>query len=278
MRTEAMLVALAMAGSVLAAPARAQDAGEILQTALDRYAERAQGVENYTVVYGGFMGSGDITTYYEKEMVDGFPVFRTVSVGGTETGPTQGWDAYAKFPEIAERAEYRGTEEVDGVTAHVLTVDDFEGFDFGGQGAGAAADFEPEAMTLWIDGADWLIRRMRIEGTAEMNGEQTPMTMVASLRDYRVVEGMPFPYVMAIEVEGAMAASGMSDEEAEEAREQLAELREQLENMPEQQREMMQRLMGSQIENLEKMVGSGTLEMTIEVQDLRVNTGPPSES
>lgn len=278
MRTKAMLVAVAVAtGTAPTAPVQAQDAQDILQTALDRYVERTEGVENYTITYGGFMGSGDFTTYHEKEVVDGFPIFRPVSVEGLPDESSSDWDPYRQFPEIAERAEYRGTEEIDGVNAHLVSIDDFEGLDFTPPNAGAG-EFEPETMTLWIDGADWLIRRMRIEGTAEIEGEEKPLTMVASMRDYRTVEGMPFPYETAIAVEGAMAASGMSEEDAAEARQQLAEMKAQMENMPEQQREMMERLMGPQMENLEKMVGSGTFEMTLTVKDLKVNTGPPSES
>lgn len=278
MRTKTTLVALAVAlGSLLAAPVQAQDAGDILQTALDRYVERTQGVNDYTITYGGFMGTGAVTSYFEKEVVDGFPVFRQVSVEGDETEPTTDFDPYRKFPEIAERARYDGTEEIDGLEAHKLSIDDFEGLDFTPPSAGPG-DFEPESMTLWIDGSDYLIRRMRMEGTAVIEGEPRPLTMVASLGDYRTVEGMPFPYVTTIAVEGAMAASGMSDEDAAQARAQLEEMRAQLENMSEQQREMMERLMGPQMESLEKMVGSGTFEMTLEVKDLKVNTGPPTES
>lgn len=75
-----------------------------------------------------------------------------------------------------------------------------------------------------------------------------------------------------------MDASGMSEEDAAEARQKLAEMKAQMENMSEEQREMMERLMGPQMENLEKMVGSGTFEMTLTVKDLKVNKGPPSES
>lgn len=278
MRTRAMLVTVAVAaGTALAAPVQAQNAQDVLQTALDRYVERTQGVEDYTITYGGIMGTGDITTYFEKEVVDGFPIFRPVSVEGLPDESSTDWDPYRQFPEIAERADYGGTEEIDGVSAHVVSIDDFEGLDFTPPNAGAG-EFEPETMTLWIDDADWLIRRMRIEGSAAIEGEARPLTMVATLRDYRTVEGMPFPYETAIAVEGALAASGMSDEEAAEARRKLEQMQEQMENMPEQQREMMERLMGPQMENLENMIGSGTFEMTLQVKDLRVNTGPPSES
>ncbi len=278
MRTKTTLVALAVTlGSLLAAPVQAQDAGDILQTTLDRYVERTRGVNDYTITYGGFMGTEDVTTYFEKEVVDGFPVFRPVSVAGHETEAATDFDPYPQFPEIAERARYDGSEEIDGLEAHKVTVDDFEGLDLTPPTAGAE-DFEPESMTLWIDGSDYLIRRMRMEGTAVIEGEPRPFTMVATMEDYRTVEGMPFPYRTTFGVEGAMAAGGMSDEEAAQARAQLEEMRTQLENMPERQREMMERMMGPQMESLEKMVGSGTFEMTLEVKDLKVNTGPPTES
>lgn len=278
MRTKITIAALALvATAALPGLARAQDGSDILENALEKYAERAEGIDDYTITYAGFMGSGTFTTYFEKEMVDGFPVFRPARAEGYEgTGESRGWNAYSRFPQLAERAEYEGDETIDGVEAHRVTIDDFEGLDMAPPGPGGEG-FEPETMTMWIDG-DALIRRMRMEGTATREGRATPVTMVVSLGDYRTVEGMPFPYQTSISAEGAMAASGMSEEEAAEAREKLQQMQEQLDAMPEAQREQMERLMGPRLENLEKMLGSGTMEMTLTVQDVEVNTGPPSES
>jgi roadblock/LC7 domain-containing protein len=96
--------------------------------------------------------------------------------------------------------------------------------------------------------------------------------------DYRTVEGMPHPFRTAIEVKGAMAAGGASDEQAAEAREQLAELDRQMAEMPASQREMMEKMMGTRLEQLRNMVQSGNFEIELVVTDLKVNTGPPPGS
>lgn len=271
--TTAALLALA-AGTLLAGPARAQDAGEIIEDALEAYAESVEGIDDYTVTYDGFMGQGSLTTYYEKEIVDGYPVFRPVDVQGVDTG--EGFNPYTRFPELAERAEYGGAETIDGVGTHRVVIDDLEGLDLAPP-TGEGAEFRPDAMTMWIDD-DGLIRRMRMEGTTTAGGEAKPITVDVHLGDYRTVEGMPYPFEMAIAVEGAVAASGMSEQELAEARRNLERLREQIEAMPESQQEQMRGILGPQLEQLESMVGAGAFEMTMTVRDLKVNTGPPSES
>lgn len=58
-------------------PALAQSGEEIARTALERYAERVSGVDDYTVVQE-VMGE-EVTLHFEKEMEDGFPTFVPVS-------------------------------------------------------------------------------------------------------------------------------------------------------------------------------------------------------
>ncbi len=48
--------------------------------------------------------------------------------------------------------------------------------------------------------------------------------------------------------------------------------------MPESQRQMMESMMKGQLEQLEKMVESGKMEITTQVKELKVNTGPPQGS
>lgn len=257
---------------VAAGDAVAQDAGAILQTALARYEERVQGIDDYTVTFS-FMGQ-DVSTYLEKQMVDGHPVFLPVD---EDAESMNSWNPYRTFPQIAERARHVGTETIDGVQAHGLRIDDFEGLDIG-MPPQVQGEFRPRSLTVWIDTGEYLVRKMDMEGVVVADGQERPMSMTAIMRDYRTVEGMPHPFRTAIRVEGAMAASGASEEELAEAREQLAELDRQMAEMPETQRQMMERMMGSQLEQLRKMVQSGAFEMELVVTDLRVNTGPPNDS
>jgi hypothetical protein len=252
----------------------AQDAAEILQTALEKYEERVAGIDDYTVTYS-VMGR-EVSSHLRKEMVGGHPVF--VAVDEDEGASAQrDWDPYRALPQLSARAEIVGRETIDGVQAHGLRVEDFEGLDIG-MPADVQGEFEPRTLTLWIDTGEHLLRRMDLEGILVADGEERPLEISAQMLDYRTVEGMPHPFRTAIQIKGAMVAGGPSDEEAAEASEKLAELDRQMAEMPASQREMMEKMMGTQLEQLRKMVQSGAFEIELVVTDLKVNTGPPASS
>ena len=45
--------------------------------------------------------------------------------------------------------------------------------------------------------------------------------------------------------------------------------------MPEQQRQMAERMMSGQMERMETLLSQGTMDMTLQVTEVRVNEGPP---
>jgi len=266
-RAFSFVVPLLALSSMLPPAATAQQAREIIQTAIDRYEQRMSGVENYTIVQD-VMGF-ESTTYFEKRTVDGRPVFTLVDTYGDDSQDNLG-EVYSGFLEVADRAEYSGEENVGGHDTYVLTVNDFSGLAVLGENK----DFKPKKGVFYLDSSDYLIRRIVMEGVVERDGQQRPATADMFFEDYRTIEGMVHPFLIKMSMTGA--TSGMSDEEMEEARKNLAELRKQMAEMPESQRKMMESMMGSQIEKLEQMVESGNIELSIAVKDLRVNQGPPN--
>jgi hypothetical protein len=250
---------------VLALPsaATAQNAEKILMTSLEEYEQRMEEIENYTIVQET-MGFETELTFLRTE-VEGRTVFvpkgQEEAAGGIS-------NFYRMYPKIAERAELKGRESVDGKQCHVLAINDFSELDLdqemGGQGA-----FVPKTGLLYVDTDDHLIRKMQMEGEITRHGQTSPMTAVTVLSDYRDVEGMLHPYLMHITATGL--AAGMSKEEAEEARENLAEMEEKLEDMDPNQRAMVERMMGGQMENLRKMLESGQFKITVVTKEVRVN-------
>ena len=267
------------------APLAAQSAEEILQTAMTRYQERMQGVENYTVVQE-VMGTQS-TVYFEKETVDGVSGWqpRMIKAGGQSIPVEQGssesaWNTpYQQFPELAQRARYDGTEAVGGEQTYMITIDDFRGLDFAPPASGDGnAEFTPERMTMYIDTDNYVLRRMNVEGETSADGRTVPVTMTMTFDDYRTTDGMLHPWTTTMVMDGMMEASGMSAEEQEKAREQLAEMEKQMAEMPAAQRQMMERMMGGQMQKLREMVETGSMEVTTQVKDVQVNQGPPQGS
>lgn len=270
-RAVARLAVLALAAVALApASAAAQSGEELLQTAMERYESRAEGVDSYTVVQET-MGA-TTTLRFVKQTVDGHPVF--LPEGSEDVA--SGMSPWARFPELAERAAVKGKETVNGVETTVLGVSDLEGLGFGQamEESEAVSGFTPKEMTLYIDTDDYLLRRMKLTGTGQTESGTSDVTFVADLRDYREVEGFYHPFRMEVSITGL--STGMSEEEMEEARQKMEEYQARLEEMPEQQRAMMEKMVAPQMEKLREMLQSGRMDFTVTVKSLEVNT-PPSE-
>lgn len=254
-------------------PAAAQSAEEVMNTALERYEQGIQGIEDYTVTQE-VMGFTTTDSFVKKE-VDDHPVFVSADASSdTATGLPEGWgNPYRMIPELASRAEMTGTTDVDGHETWVIQITDMEGIEFDGMTPSEVeGDFRPRRMTFFLGTDDYLLRRMSLSGElTREDGSTSPIDLDARFRDYRTVEGMPHPFEIGLNIQGV--ASGMSEEDMAEARRQLQQLRERMENMPQQQREMMEQMMGPQIEQLEAMVESGSLDLTVTVKEVKVNQG-----
>lgn len=264
-----------MAATGVARPLSAQSGGDVLRTALDRYEARMEGVESYTVVQE-VMGF-ESQTRFERREVEG----RSTFVPRTEDGSTAARGApqapYTEFIALADRATLEGTATVDGEESHVVTVTDFEGVDvWNPAGGGRAGDFIPERASFYIDTDDYLIRRMEMSGTASVpGGDEEEVSFVVDFRDYREVEGLIHPFVLQVTVAGL--AGQISPEQREELRSSLEEMRARMAEMSEEQRQMVEETMSGQLERMETMLAQGTMGLTVEVTEIRVNEGPSGD-
>jgi hypothetical protein len=251
----ALLLPLALV--IPALPAAAQSGAEVLEAATARFMERMSGIDNYTIVMD-VMGY-EVTNYFERR-----------EIGGEIT-----YDLfYNGFMQVADRAQLEGKEDVDGHDCHVVKVDDFSGIDFDPETPDEEEDFRPETGWFYLDSSEYLIRRMSMKGQFRRDDEWQPMTMEILFKDYREVDGMLHPFVAEMNVAGL--TDSMSEEEIEEARKSLEEMKARMAELPESQRAAVERMMKGQMEQLENIVNSGSMRITTEVKELRVNSGPPS--
>lgn len=289
MRRPLPLILLAVALAIASSPAAAvgQSAREVLETVMERYEERMEGIEDYTVVQT--IAGTESTLYFERvETGDGLPRFRTVSSGdfpgespGTEPGgggegaALAAADPYALLEEMASRARLRETASVDGRRAHVIAVDDLSGIDLGlaDESSDEGTGFEPRSATFWIDADRYVVLRSSMTGLLDAaEGGASEVTIDARMGDYREVDGMLHPFRSEVAIEGLGGA--MSAEEREQLRRAREEMERQLEGMSDQQRAMVEKMMKDRMPDLDAMAG-GTMKMSMEVRELRVNEGPP---
>ncbi len=271
---------LVLFAAIAPRPADAQSAAQIVQTAIDRYTSRLEGIRSYTVVQD-IMGM-ETTTYYSRVEGSHPPVFDSkVIVAGQDLSkltPSQEEQArspnlYEYYPELAKRASLKGSASVDGHDTYVVEVTDLSGIPIWQQSASEGQGFEPKSMTIYMDKEQYLARRVRIEGNAEMNGKKSDVTMVMDMGDYRDVQGLLYPFHMSMNMHGM--ENSMTPEERAEAQQSLDQLQKQMKDMPEAQRKMMEKMMGGQMENLKKMLAGGGMQMEVVVKDVKVNTPPP---
>lgn len=249
-------------------------AREVLETALRKYEERTASVDDYTVIQE-VLGR-ETVTYFEKRQANGRAVLLPVSEG-EEPEPRGLENPYAAFPALMQRARLEGTETVDGARCFVLAVEDFSGLDLGGPMAGQDARFEPRQGRFWVDAERHVVRRMRLQGEVHRGPRSGDVTLDAAFSDFREMEGMLHPFRMALRVEG-FGRAVVSPEERQRARAALEDFRAQMERFSEEDRQAMESALRTEIEALERLVETETLELTATVTEIRVNDGPPEDA
>lgn len=133
-------------------------------------------------------------------------------------------------------------------------------------------DYELSSAKLFIDPDSYAFVKQRFEGTATVEGQSRDFFLEVENSDFRNPPGcgnMVEPY------RRTMRMGGMLDEEQmaqiAEAREQLAEFEQQLASMPAQQRAMIERTMGPQMEMMRGLVNSGAIEYVEETEEVLCN-------
>jgi len=246
-------------------PAPAQDAAEVIGHALERYEERAAAISGYAVVQES-MGY-ETMLEFSKEMVEGRPVFVSTTAESGEIAP---WgNFYGAYPTLAERARLDGVVTVDGHETYVLRVDDFSGLDLSAEvGAGENEDFEPETGAFYIDSDRYLLRKVEMDGVLAANNASSPFTFEISLRDWREVEGWLHPFEMQMTATGT--PPGMTDADLQETLARLRRMQEEIASTPEPQRDALEQMIGPRIQELERMIESGTFEVLVRTRELTV--------
>jgi len=267
----AVAVTIVMAGS-LALPASAQSGAEIVERMLDEYARRSEGVENYTLMQTT-MGIESIS-YFEKEIVDGRPIFQLVSnvAGGmlVDDAGAGADDIFLLGAELTDRAEYAGREQTDGFEVHVLDIEDLTGMGFEEEMC-EGSDFDPTHGRIFLDVDTYAPRRLEFDGVMTNEQGAHEVNTIVVMGDYREVSGMLIPHRTVITIEGLGEAIDP------ETRAQFEQMQQELESMPPAQRRMVESMMADQLEQFSAMMEGGDAPMTVEVtvSEVRVNVGPP---
>lgn len=248
---------------LLPAVSAAQTPQSIVDTLREKQEARWEGVESYAV----------------NQTILGSPL-RTVYVRSTETLPgggsrviflpegagDQATPSAEEMVRLIEKAELIGEESVDGREAyHLRATNVTETMDMG------SGSVSIDTISVWIDTSDYVPLKMSMEGFVNDGSKDRPASINATMSDYRSVPGskMYESYRQSM-----TTTSVLTDEERaelEKARAQLEQFEAQLAEMPEDQRQMMQSMMGPQVQAIRKMITDNGINIEVVVDSIEVN-------
>ena len=134
-------------------------------------------------------------------------------------------------------------------------------------------ELEIQAISLWVDAQKYVPLKMRMEGVAKQGRSSREILIERLDQDYRMVPGskLYMPYRNIVRMQGVLSPE--QQKQMEDAREQLADFDKKLAEMPPEQRVQVEKMAGSQMAMLRKMVDSGQMDVVTEVRAIRVNVG-----
>ncbi len=221
----------------------------------------------------GATGSDPWASFDPRVQMGGVAMFSRMAAGAERQRAAQPELERADARETAdqmslfmETAKVMGTETIDGRTAYHLRAENIN------QAHGEdAQEFVLQHVSMWIDEKEYVPLRMKIEGSLTIDGETKPMTIENSQTDYRIVPGskMYESHKQTMKISGMMTA----EQEAQmiEAQQKMADFEKQMESMPASQRQMMENMMGPQLEMMRKMTAGGGFQTEIVVNSISVN-------
>jgi hypothetical protein len=267
----ALLTVMHVAGPTAALTA--QSVEDIVERMYDAYERQAERVDNYTIVQS--MMGFETTSYFEKQIVDGRPVFRLLQsdAGGMSFGlgdeDAGVGDIFLWGDQLVEHGRYAGREQMGQFTVHVLALDDLSQLEFAQPTTPQDMEFEPKTAAIYVDDQLLVPRRMEYTGDAVTDSGPHEVTVTVDMENYLPIEGLLVPYRTVVRIAGLGAAMDP------EMRAQLEEMERQLAALPADQRAMMERMLGGQLEQLRQMMAGGgdALTMEITVLDVAINAG-----
>jgi hypothetical protein len=125
---------------------------------------------------------------------------------------------------------------------------------------------------LWVDPERQVMLGHRFEGTMEAEGQTREFYLQVTNSDFRNPPGcgeMLEPYTQNMEMGGMLDDEQMA--QMEEAKRQLEEFDRQMASMPASQRQMMENMMGGQMETIRNMANGGAMTYTMETEKILCN-------
>lgn len=247
-----------LAGGAL--PASAQSIDSIVDKMRAQYDKQLESVDTYIVETNLY------TSYNEKVTKDGETTYRSQTKMKSDKGSsfasgTTPSAAYGlQLDRLKQHATYGGSETINGVTAHVLKVDDPSKVN------PEMSASDAESMTYYIDAEKSVPTRILMNTKGKGGGGPKTSSVIVNMTNFQTVDALTLPYRMEFEFNMDMS---------EKQKKQMSMMIQKMENMPEDKSKKMQQMMGSQLEMMKQMLSGEP--MVVEVKSVQVNTEIPAD-
>ena len=186
--------------------ARAQSVAEVIEGMYAAVERQAASVQNYTLSEQ-VMGF-DTYSYFEKELVDGHPVFRlkmsdgsgfSFGLGGEDVGLG---DVFIYGPKFLEHGVYAGTEQMGNFTVHVLAVEGDAAGEIVPPRGPEQVEYRPRAVRLYVDAQMMVPRRILLEGDALTDLGPQSLSIQVDMQSILPIESMLVPFKTTLQIAG----------------------------------------------------------------------------
>ncbi len=120
-------------------------------------------------------------------------------------------------------------------------------------------EFEPQSADVWIDKEELVLVKLKTVGKLTSDGSTRKMTVEQINSDFKKKGPLFVPHHQVSRMGGVL--SPKEQKQMQEAQKEMAKFKKQLESMPPGQQNMIRQMMGSKLEQFEKMASSGAIEM-----------------
>ena len=192
----------------------------------------------------------------------------------TSDGTAEAKDDISDMKEFMRRAKLVGTEMVraastgDMTEAYHLSATNLEDVPMEQHPGGGK--FTLESVSLFIEKEHLVPMALKMKGNVENEGKPTPITIDKYDLDYKQVGPLYEPHTTVYAMDGIMKA--MSKKEQRE----MDQAKAQLENMTQEQKDMMEKMMPRRYEEMMRMLEGGKVQSMTKIVSIAVNEGPPS--
>jgi len=242
----------------------------------------ARGIDQVGDVIAG--GGGDMPAMDYRGMTSQMSAFARAGAAYEEDdGRGDAENSMRDMAEFSRRARLVGTEAVaasDGQPpstrdAFRVVAEDLSDIEL--DQPGGDAKFTLDRVSLWIDTEHYVPLRLLMEGQVEVEGKKTPITIEKLDLEYKQVGPLYESHQQVFKLGGLMAGMSEKDrKDLEKAVKEMEEAKQQLDELPEDQRAMVMKMMGPKMEELEKMAAGGEITSTTDVMSVAINEGPPT--